>query len=82
MCGRFTLDKKTFDLIQAFVADGNDFADWEPRYSIAPTDVTRTFRERKHSDSGEVARTFDAAIWGLASDIHARLEAGAVQGAY
>jgi putative SOS response-associated peptidase YedK len=63
MCGRFALDKKTDDLISAFVADGNDFKDWEPRYSIAPTDVTPIIRERKHSDSGEVTRTFDAAVW-------------------
>jgi putative SOS response-associated peptidase YedK len=63
MCGRFALDKKTDDLIQAFVADGNDFEDWEPKYSIAPTDVTPIIRERKHSDSGEVTRTVDAAIW-------------------
>jgi putative SOS response-associated peptidase YedK len=63
MCGRFALDKKTDDLIQAFVADGNDFQDWEPRYSIAPTEITPIIRERKHSDSGEVSRTIDSAVW-------------------
>jgi putative SOS response-associated peptidase YedK len=63
MCGRFALDKNSDDLIQAFDADGNDFEDWEPKYSIAPTDVAPIIRERKHSDSGEVTRTVDAAVW-------------------
>ncbi len=63
MCGRFALDKKTDDLIAAFAADGNDFEEWVPRYSIAPSDVTPIIRERKHSDSGEVSRTIDSAIW-------------------
>jgi putative SOS response-associated peptidase YedK len=63
MCGRFALDKKSDDLIQAFVADGNDFEDWVPSYSLAPTDTIPIIRERKHSDSGEVSRTVDAAVW-------------------
>ena len=63
MCGRFALDKKTDDLIQDFVADGNDFEDWIPRYSIAPTDTVPIVRERRHSDSGEVTRSVDAAVW-------------------
>jgi putative SOS response-associated peptidase YedK len=63
VCGRFALDKKTDDLIQAFVADGNDYEDWQPRFSIAPTDVAPIIRERRHSDSGEVSRTIDEAVW-------------------
>jgi putative SOS response-associated peptidase YedK len=63
VCGRFALDKKTDDLIQTFVADGNDYEDWTPKYSIAPSDATPIIRERKHSDSGEVTRTIDAAVW-------------------
>jgi putative SOS response-associated peptidase YedK len=63
MCGRFALDKKTDDLIAAFVADGNDYEDWTPRYSVAPSDVMPIVRERKHSDSGEVTRTIDHAVW-------------------
>ena len=63
MCGRFALDKKTDDLIAAFVADGNDFEDWVPKFSIAPSDITPIIRERKHSDSGEVSRTIDEAVW-------------------
>jgi putative SOS response-associated peptidase YedK len=57
------MDKKTDDLVRAFVADGNDFTDWVPRYSVAPTDVAPLIRERKHSDSGEVPRTVVAAVW-------------------
>jgi putative SOS response-associated peptidase YedK len=63
MCGRFALDKKTDDLIAAFAADGNDYEDWVPKFSIAPSDVTPIIRERKHSDSGEVTRTVDHAVW-------------------
>jgi putative SOS response-associated peptidase YedK len=63
MCGRFALDKKTDDLIQAFVAEGNDYNDWVPSYSIAPTDVVPIIRERKHKESGEVSRTIDPAVW-------------------
>jgi putative SOS response-associated peptidase YedK len=63
MCGRFALDSKTDELIQIFVAEGNNFEDWIPQYSIAPTEVTPIIRERKHSDSGEVTRDVDAAVW-------------------
>jgi putative SOS response-associated peptidase YedK len=63
MCGRFALDSKTDELIQIFVAEGNNFEDWVPQYSIAPTDVTPIIRERKHTDSGEVTRNVDAAVW-------------------
>jgi putative SOS response-associated peptidase YedK len=63
VCGRFALDKKTDDLIQAFVADGNDYENWQPRYSIAPSDVAPIIRERRHGDSGEVSRTIDEAVW-------------------
>ena len=63
MCGRFALDKKTDDLIQAFVAEGNNYKDWQPRYSIAPTDLTPIVRQRRHPDSGEVVRTIDPAVW-------------------
>jgi len=60
MCGRFALDSKTDELIQTFVAEGNNFADWVPRYPIAPTDVTPIIRAWKHSDSGEVTRSITA----------------------
>jgi putative SOS response-associated peptidase YedK len=63
MCGRFANEKTTNDLIVEFVADGNDFEDWVPRYSIAPTEITPIIREQKHSDSGEVIRTIEPAVW-------------------
>jgi putative SOS response-associated peptidase YedK len=63
MCGRFVLDHRTDDLIKTFEAEANEFEDWVPKYSIAPTDVTPIIRERKHSDSGLVTRTIDPAVW-------------------
>jgi putative SOS response-associated peptidase YedK len=57
------MDKKTDDLIEEFVAEGNDFEDWLPRFSIAPTDIAPIIRERKHSDSGEVTRAIGPAVW-------------------
>jgi putative SOS response-associated peptidase YedK len=63
MCGRFAMDQKTDLLVQEFVAAGNDYSDWIPRYSIAPTDTVPIIRERAHGDSGEIIRTVDAAVW-------------------
>jgi putative SOS response-associated peptidase YedK len=63
MCGRFALDEKTNNLITQFVVDGNDFEDWVPRYSIAPTDLIPIIRERQHGDSGHVTRQVDPAVW-------------------
>jgi putative SOS response-associated peptidase YedK len=63
VCGRFALDRKKDDLIRVFDADGNDYDDWVPKYSITPTEVIPIIRERKHSDSGEVTRTIDSAVW-------------------
>lgn len=57
------MDKKTDDLLEAFVAEGNDYADWVPSFSIAPTDTVPIIRERKHKESGQVSRTVDAAVW-------------------
>ena len=63
MCGRFAMDDKTNDLIEEFVLDGNDFRDWVPSYSIAPTDVIPIIRERRSSTTGEVTRTVEPAVW-------------------
>lgn len=63
MCGRFAVDKGTNDLIEEFVAQGNNVQDWRPSYSIAPTDVVPIVRERKNSDTGEVVRSLDPAVW-------------------
>jgi putative SOS response-associated peptidase YedK len=63
MCGRYAMDKKTDELIVEFVADGNDFQDWLPRYSLAPTDTVPIVRERKNNDTGQVTRVIDSAVW-------------------
>lgn len=63
MCGRFALDEKTNDLISLFVTDGNDYQDWVPSFSIAPTDPVPIIRERRDKDTGEVRRTIDPAVW-------------------
>lgn len=63
MCGRFAMDEKTNDLIEAFVLDGNDYRDWVPSFSIAPTDVIPVIRERRSSSTGEVTRQVEAAVW-------------------
>jgi putative SOS response-associated peptidase YedK len=63
MCGRFALDSKTDELIQEFVAEGGDFRDWQPTYSIAPTQVAPIVRERQDSETGEIVRRIDDAVW-------------------
>ena len=47
MCGRFANDSETNELIEEFVAAGNDYRDWIPQYSIAPTEVVPIVRERR-----------------------------------
>jgi putative SOS response-associated peptidase YedK len=63
MCGRFAMNKETNELIEEFVADGGDFRDWRPSYSIAPTNPILMVRERVDESSGEVRRTIDEAVW-------------------
>ena len=63
MCGRFAMNKETNELIEEFVADGGDFRDWRPSYSIAPTNPILMVRERVDENSGEVRRTIDEAVW-------------------
>ncbi|KQO96655.1 SOS response-associated peptidase [Leifsonia sp. Leaf264] len=63
MCGRFANDAKVDELIQEFVAQGNDYRDWRPTYSIAPTDVVPIVRERQHHDTGEITRSIEPAVW-------------------
>ncbi|MGC5225308.1 hypothetical protein ACPW96_22310 [Micromonospora sp. DT81.3] len=50
-------------VIREFVADGGDFPEWTPSYSIAPTEVTPIGRERAIAETGLFQRTVDAAIW-------------------
>lgn len=63
MCGRFALNAKVDTIIREFVADGGDFREWAPSYSIAPTQVTPIVREHANSETGEFRRTVDAAVW-------------------
>lgn len=63
MCGRFAMDEKTNDLIEAFVLDGNDYRDWVPSFSIAPTDTIPVIRERRSSSTGEISRRVEPAVW-------------------
>ena len=57
------MDDKTNDLIEEFVLDGNDYRDWVPSFSIAPTDVIPIIRERRSSSTGEVRRAVEPAVW-------------------
>jgi putative SOS response-associated peptidase YedK len=63
MCGRFAMDQETNDLIEEFVLEGNDFRDWAPSFSIAPTDVVPIIREKRDSATGEVVRRVEPAVW-------------------
>ena len=63
MCGRFANDAKVDEMIQEFVAEGGDYRDWRPQFSIAPTQVVPIVRERQHKETGEVTRSVDAAVW-------------------
>ncbi len=62
MCGRFANDAETNELIEEFVAAGNDYRDWRPQFSIAPTELVPIVRERAAA-SGEVTRTIVPAKW-------------------
>jgi putative SOS response-associated peptidase YedK len=62
MCGRFANDAETNELIEEFVAAGNDYRDWRPQFSIAPTEVVPIVRERAAA-SGELVRTIEPAEW-------------------
>jgi putative SOS response-associated peptidase YedK len=57
------MDEKTNDLIEAFVLDGNDYRDWVPSFSIAPTDTIPVIRERRSSSTGELSRRVVPAVW-------------------
>ncbi|MET0725252.1 MAG: SOS response-associated peptidase [Leifsonia sp.] len=63
MCGRFANDSETNELIEEFVAQGNDYRDWRPQYSIAPTDVVPIVRERQNKETGEIIRSIEPAAW-------------------
>lgn len=62
MCGRFALNAKTDELIAAFVADGGDYAQWEPSWNIRPTDTVPIVVE---SAKTEQRRRVVPARWSL-----------------
>jgi putative SOS response-associated peptidase YedK len=62
MCGRFVVSQKVTDLTEVFDAE-NDYEDWEPRFSLAPTDTVPIVRERPDSDTGEFVRRLEPAVW-------------------
>lgn len=63
MCGRFANDAGMNELIEEFVAQGHDFREWRPSYSLAPTDTVPIVRERQDAATGEVTRTIEPAVW-------------------
>lgn len=68
MCGRYAMDKKVDDLVQAYVADGGrakDFvAAWQGAVSIPPTSTAPIVREYV-DDDGAIERELEPAQWGL-----------------
>ncbi|MCD2441147.1 SOS response-associated peptidase [Agromyces sp. SYSU K20354] len=62
MCGRFVVSQKVTDLTDVFDAE-NDYEDWEPRFSLAPTDTVPIVRERPDSKTGEFVRRVEPAVW-------------------
>ncbi|MRG58911.1 SOS response-associated peptidase [Agromyces sp. CFH 90414] len=62
MCGRFVVSQKVTDLTDVFDAE-DDFPDWQPSFSLAPTDVVPIIRERAKSDTGEFVRRVEPAVW-------------------
>jgi len=62
VCGRFALNAKVDELIATFVADGGNFADWEPHWNIHPTDTVPLVVE---STKAELRRQLVPARWSL-----------------
>ncbi|WP_394255428.1 SOS response-associated peptidase [Pseudoclavibacter helvolus] len=83
MCGRYVAAKSSSDLLFEFDA-GGDF-EWEPAYSVAPTNSAPILRQH------EGAREFEIAKWGFRPSwakaggpprINARLETVATNGLF
>ncbi|UOQ90958.1 SOS response-associated peptidase [Agromyces endophyticus] len=62
MCGRFVVSQKVDDLTAVFDAE-NDFDDWQPSFSLAPTDTVPIVRERADRETGEFVRRLEPAVW-------------------
>ncbi|WP_104129594.1 SOS response-associated peptidase [Cryobacterium sp. N21] len=89
MCGRYVVPNTTDELLSLFDATGNNAADWQPSYSVAPTDQAPIVREWIHDET--VQRDLDLASWGLKpgwakpggpAPINARLESVASNGMF
>lgn len=62
MCGRFVVSQKVIDLTEVFDAE-DDFPDWQPSYSLAPTDTVPIIRERADRETGAFVRRLEPAVW-------------------
>lgn len=89
MCVRFVVPSTTDELLSLFDATGNNAADWQPSYSVAPTDPAPIVREWIHDET--LQRDLDLASWGLKpgwakpggpAPINARLESVASNGMF
>jgi putative SOS response-associated peptidase YedK len=89
MCGRFVVPSTIDELLSVFDATGDNAVDWQPSYSVAPTDPAPIVHEWIHDES--VQRDVDLASWGLKpgwaqpggpAPINARLESVASNGMF
>ena len=89
MCGRFVVPNTTAELLSLLDATGDNAADGQPSYSVAPTDPAPIVREWVHDET--LQRDLDLASWGLkpgwakpggAAPINARLESVASNGMF
>ncbi|QNE48703.1 SOS response-associated peptidase (plasmid) [Glaciihabitans sp. INWT7] len=64
MCGRFSLDKSTDELISEYVATGGDFRNWRPGWNIAPTQTIPVLLETAKGEA-ETLRRLEPARWSL-----------------
>ncbi|TFB53448.1 SOS response-associated peptidase [Cryobacterium sp. Sr3] len=89
MCGRYVVPNTSDELLSLFDASNSNAADWEPSYSVAPTDSAPIVREWIHEET--VQRDVDFASWGLKpgwakpggpAPINARLESVASNGMF
>ncbi|GAA4283774.1 SOS response-associated peptidase [Brevibacterium daeguense] len=88
MCGRFTLTVDAASLARMYSNDIGELAEWQPTFSIAPTERVPVVRERLDKDTGTVHREISPMEWGLRPSwattpgpkpINARLETAATK---
>ena len=78
MCGRFVVSQKVTDLTDVFDAE-NDYEEWEPRFSLAPTDTVPIVREPTRPETGQFVRRLEPAVWNFHPAFMHDSEATAVQ---